>query len=142
MPYCPTCKEEFNDTMSECPTDHVALVAELPFQTIPSDDGGVTWVEIASTATPDEAQLLQGFLQAEGLECQIESLKFNMEPINFGTMGEIRVYVPASEEARAVALLQEREEEYDQLDADGERVVTDDGPADIVDGSQAEAEPE
>jgi hypothetical protein len=126
--------------VTECPTDKVALVDELPYQTVESEAG--TWVEIASAGTPDEAQLLQGFLQAEGIDCQIESLKFNMEPINFGTMGEIRIFVPAEDEAAAVALLQKREDEYEALDEDGEVVVTDDGPADIADGAQTEAESE
>jgi hypothetical protein len=140
MAYCPTCKNSFGDDVTECPTDKVPLVDELPYQTIESENS--TWVEIASAGTPDEAQLLQGFLQAEGIDCQIESLKFTMEPINFGTMGEIRIFVRAEDEAAAVALLQKREDEYEQLDEDGEVVVTDDGPAEIADGAQTEAESE
>jgi Putative prokaryotic signal transducing protein len=140
MAYCPTCKNSFDGDVTECPTDKVPLVDELPYQTVESESG--TWVEIASAGTPDEAQLLQGFLQAEGIDCQIESLKFNMEPINFGTMGEIRIFVRAEDEAAAVALLQKREDEYEQLDEDGEVVVTDDGPAEIDDGAQTEAESE
>jgi hypothetical protein len=140
MAYCPTCKNSFAGDVTECPTDKVALVDELPYQTVESENG--TWVEIASAGTPDEAQLLQGFLQAEGIDCQIESLKFTMEPINFGTMGEIRVFVRAEDESAAVALLQKREDEYEQLDEDGEVVVTDDGPAEIADGAQTEVESE
>lgn len=96
--------------------------------TVDAEDG-TTWVEIASTGTEDEATLLRGFLEAEGIPAQIEDVKFKMEPINFGTMGDIRIYVPAVEEARAHELLASRNREYQQLDDDEETLVTDEGPA-------------
>jgi len=140
MPYCPACKQEYAGDVTECPEDHVALVAELPFQTVPAE--GETWVEIASTGADDEARLLAGFLEAEGIPAQIENVKFNMEPINFGKMGDIRVYVGADDELRAQELLRQRNTEYEKLEDDGETIVTDEGPATIADGAQAEAEPE
>lgn len=105
--------------------------------TITADDG-TTWVEIASTGTADEAVLLRGFLDAEGIPAQIEDVKFRMEPINFGTMGEIRIYVPSEHEARAQELLRERNREYEQLDDDEETLITDEGPAVVDESSTAE----
>jgi hypothetical protein len=137
MAYCPTCKQAFGSDATECPQDRVPLVDELPFQTIEGDNR--TWVEITNASTTDEARLLQGFLQAEGVDCQIESLKFNMEPINFGTMGEIRIYVPADEEARAIELLRNREREYGLL-KDEESVLTDEGAAEIDESTKSETE--
>lgn len=137
MPYCPTCKQEFASDVTECPDDRVALVDELPFNTLPGE-GDTTWVEIASAGTDDEARIIQGFLEAEGIAAQIENVKFNMEPINFGTMGEIRIYVRAEDQARVQALLLDRQRQYDRLDDDGELVVTDDGPAAIDDAARAE----
>ncbi|GAC1397821.1 MAG: hypothetical protein NVSMB68_13890 [Thermoanaerobaculia bacterium] len=136
MPYCPTCKEAFPAGTAQCPEHGVKLVAELPFQSIQGEHG--TWVEIASTGTDDEARLLKGFLDAEGIEAQIENVKFSMEPINFGTMGDIRVYVAAEDEQRAVQLLRQRNQEYDRLDDDEETLVTDDGPAAIDESARAE----
>lgn len=136
MPYCPTCKDAFPAGTSQCPEHGVKLVAELPFQSIQGENG--TWVEIASTGTDDEARLLKGFLDAEGIEAQIENVKFSMEPINFGTMGDIRVYVAAEDEQRAVQLLRQRNQEYDRLDDDEETLVTDDGPAAIDESASAE----
>lgn len=101
--------------------------------TVPAADG-TTWVEIASTGTEDEAALLQGFLEAEGIPAQIENVKFQMEPINFGTMGDIRIYVGSEDEKRAQDLLAKRNEQYEQLDDDGETLVTDEGPA-LIDES-------
>jgi hypothetical protein len=102
----------------------------------------VTWIEIASTGTEDEATLLRGFLEAEGIPAQIENVKFSMEPINFGTMGDIRIYVGQQDEQRAQELLRSRERAYERLDDDTETVVTDDGPANIDDSARAETEPE
>ena len=103
--------------------------------TVPAE--GETWVEIASTGTEDEAKLLQGFLEAQGIPSQIENVKFSMEPINFGTMGDIRVYVGAGDEARAMEMLRSREREYDKLDDDAETLVTDEGPAVVDENSEA-----
>lgn len=96
--------------------------------TVPAENG-TTWVEIASAGTDDEARLMQGFLEAEGITAQIENVKFSMEPINFGTMGDIRVYVDSQDEARAQELLRTRNQEYERLDDDDETLVTDEGPA-------------
>lgn len=116
-------------------------MAEFPedVNTVPAE-GGATWVEIASTGTEDEAKLLAGFLEAEGIPAQIENVKFNMEPINFGTMGDIRVYVGSEDEARAVELLRRREAQYQQLDDDDETLVTDEGPAVIDETARAESD--
>lgn len=107
--------------------------------TVPADDG-TTWVEIASVGNDEEARLLQGFLDSEGIVAQIEDVKFDMAPVNFGSMGEIRVYVSADEEQKALDLLKKRETEYDRLDDDGETLVTDDGTAVVDENSQAESD--
>jgi hypothetical protein len=102
-------------------------------------DDGTTWVEIASVGTEDEAALLSGFLDAEGIPAQAEDVKFNMAPTDFGTMGDIRVYVPSEHEQRAQELLRTRAQEYEQLDDDGETLITDDGSAVVDEGTQIEA---
>ena len=107
--------------------------------TVPAEDG-TTWVEIASVGNEEEAKLLQGFLEGEGIPAQVENVKFNMEPVNFGTMGEIRIYVPSEEEQRALEIIKTREAAYDRLDDDGETIVTDDGAAEIDDNAQAESD--
>jgi hypothetical protein len=107
--------------------------------TIRADDG-TTWVEIASCGTADEANLLRGFLEAEDIPAQIENVKFSMEPINFGTMGDIRIYVPEQHKVHARELLKQRNAEFDNLDDDGETVVTDEGTANIDDEAETESE--
>jgi hypothetical protein len=101
-------------------------------------DGGTTWVEIASIGTDDEARLIAGFLDAEGIPAQVENVKFSMEPVTFGKMGDIRVYVSTQNEARAMELLRKREVAYEKLDDDSETLVTDEGEASIDESSRAE----
>lgn len=103
---------------------------------VPAEDG-TTWVEITSVGTQEDAKLLAGFLETEGIPAQIENVKSDELPINFGMMGEIRVYVRGEDEVRAQALLRKREAEYDRLDDDGETLVTDEGPAVVDETSQA-----
>jgi hypothetical protein len=137
MPFCPICKHEFHD-LKDCPNDHAPLVAELPYQVVAGENS--TWVEIASVGTEEEANLLQGFLDAEGIAAQIENLQFKMEPTNFGMMGDIRVYVRSEDEARTQTLLRERELAYNKLNDDEETLVTDEGPASIDETAKAEVE--
>ncbi|HVR42734.1 MAG TPA: hypothetical protein VMS56_04750 [Thermoanaerobaculia bacterium] len=139
MPYCPVCKHRFDAPATECPKDGVALVGELPFQTV--DAEGITWVEIAGLGTDDEARLLQGFLEAEEIPAQIESLRFSMEPVNLGQMSEIRVYVPSEYESQALRLLEQRRREFASL-RDDDDVVTDEGPADIDEDAETVIEGE
>jgi hypothetical protein len=118
-----------------------APVDEQSFQTVLGEDG-TTWVEIASTGTDDEARIIKGFLDAEGIPAQIENVKFSMEPINFGTMGDIRVYVSSEDEARAQQLMRERNAEFDRLEDDADTVVTDEGTAEITEDEEIEPETE
>jgi len=132
MPYCPVCKRELEDK-TECPDDKVALVEELPYQTVEGDT--TTWVEIATVGSEDEARMVKGYLEAEGIPAQYESLEINMLPVNIGSMGEIRVFVDAKREADAIRLLAERDEDFAAAPSD-ESVMTDEGPATIADDSE------
>lgn len=132
MPYCPVCKREFEE-MAECPDDKVALVEELPYQTVEGDT--TTWVEIATVGSEEEARMVQGFLEAAGIPSQYESLEVNMLPVNIGAMGEIRVFVDAKREADAIRLLAERDEDFEAAPSD-ESVMTDEGPMMIADDSE------
>lgn len=138
MAYCPTCKKQF-DNATECPDCKTKLVKDLPFQTRTSDDG-TTWVEIASTANSDEAQLIQGFLDAEGIGAQIEHAEATPFPTTFGNLGDMRVFVPVADEKRALDLLRNRDREWENLKDDEDTLVTDEGEAEVDENSSTEPE--
>src|SRR5438270_4571615 len=112
-------------------------MAGQPFQTVQGEDG-TTWVEIASTGTDDEARIIKGFLDAEDIPAQIENVRFSMEPVNFGTMGDIRVYVAAEDEARAQELMKQRGADFDRFEDDADTVITDEGTAEITEDEEIE----
>ena len=108
-------------------------------QTRQSDDG-TTWVEIANSANSDEAELMQGFLEAEGIDSQVEHAEAHSFPTSVGTLGDVRIYVPAADQQRARELLQQREQEFENLGDDEDTVVTDDGVAELDEDPSTEAE--
>lgn len=66
--------------------------------------------EIAETVgTEEEASLVAGFLEAQGIASQVESLLFHQEPATFGKLSEVRILVHADDVARARILIEERE---------------------------------
>lgn len=108
-------------------------------QTRQSDDG-TTWIEIANTANSDEAELIQGFLEAEGIESEVEHAESHPFPTTFGDLGDVRIYVPTSDEQRARDLLRQRDREWENLDDDSDTVVTDDGVAELDEDATTEPE--
>ncbi len=89
------------------------------------------WTEVAAVSRDEEAALITGFLQTEGIESRVENRKFHMEPVNFGDLAVIRVFVREEDAGRARGLLEERRREFRRLEASGdeESILTDSGPA-------------
>jgi hypothetical protein len=79
-----------------------------------------------------EADLIRGFLESEGIDAQIDNKKFHMEPVNFGDLTGVRVLTHTEDAARARALLDKRERDFDRMQdaGDGNSILTDSGPAD------------
>jgi len=67
------------------------------------------WEIVETVGTEEEASLVAGFLEAEGIASQIESLLFHQEPATFGSLGEVRILVAAADLERARQLIDERE---------------------------------
>ena len=87
------------------------MAKDLPVQTFKSEDG-TTWIEIATAPSSDEAQLMQGFLEAEGIDAVIEHAEARQFPSTMGKLGDVRVFVPSEDEPRALELLRQREREF------------------------------
>ncbi|HEX9501057.1 MAG TPA: DUF2007 domain-containing protein [Thermoanaerobaculia bacterium] len=115
------------------------MAEDTPYQTFQSDDG-TTWVEIATAPNSDEAQLIQGFLEAEEIDAQIEHAEANILPATFGKLGDVRIYVPAEDQERAVLLMQQRQREWEKVRDDDATLVTDDGIAEVDEDAVPERE--
>lgn len=79
------------------------------------------WETVRVVGTEEEAALLAGFLEESGIPCEVESLLFHQEPVNFGGLGEVRVKVPADRLAEADRVLDERDAAFEEgaPEADG-----------------------
>ncbi|HEX2163682.1 MAG TPA: hypothetical protein VHM02_07010 [Thermoanaerobaculia bacterium] len=70
-----------------------------------------TWEVVATVGTDEEANLLAGYLRTSDVPAEVESLRFHQEPVNFGSLGEVRVRVPMEHRAAALELLSARQTE-------------------------------
>lgn len=104
-----------------------------------------SWEVVATVGTDEEANILAGYLRAHEVSAQVESLRFHQEPVNFGSLGEVRVRVPMEQRQEALRLLSEREVVDLGREADAaERSTEDAGPEGGPAGQAAvrDAEPE
>jgi nitroreductase len=68
----------------------------------------IQWVAAWEGSVEEEAYLVKGFLENNGIPCVLETVKFREVPVNFGTLSELRIMVPDEKSAEARMLIQER----------------------------------
>ena len=59
-----------------------------------NEEGICFWVPLLTVSFEPEAYFIHGLLQAQGIPCVIENMKYHAEPVNLGLMSEIRLLVP------------------------------------------------
>ena len=118
--------------MSERNDDQQVLTVEGP---------NGTWIAAARVGTEEEARLIEGFLEAEGIPVQIEVVRFNVEPVNFGDMSDVRVYVPEEHGTRAIDLIRDRRAAGENMRDDGS-ILTEDGPEQVDDPRSTPRDPQ
>jgi hypothetical protein len=67
------------------------------------------WQAARIVGTEEEASLVVGFLNSNGIEAQVESLHSSEFPADIGRLGEVHVMVPAEQLAEAQQLLAQSE---------------------------------
>lgn len=73
--------------------------------------GDSAWVRLAELSSEAEAQLIQGYLESAGVPCQIESLAFRAEPVTFGPLARVRLWVLRGHLQSARQLLNDAQEQ-------------------------------
>jgi hypothetical protein len=71
------------------------------------------WVEVASVGQDDEAALIAGFLEAQGIPSEVEGPSMSPFPEDLGAFGTSRVMVPPDRAEEAQAALARREREFE-----------------------------
>ena len=84
------------------------------------EDRGSKWATLRTVASEEEAIFMQGMLEAEGIPCTLESLKYHAEPVNLGRLSEVRVHVLEQDLQRAQELLTAAAEQDDVAPNDSE----------------------
>ena len=71
------------------------------------------WVEVASVGQDDEAALIAGFLESQGIPSEVEGPSMSPFPEDLGAFGASRVMVPPDRAEEAQAALTRREREFE-----------------------------
>jgi len=71
MPYCPECRDEFEEWVKVCPDCNVALVEELPPQPV-HEDMDESLVHIATAPGEPIANMWSGILEEHGIQCLLK----------------------------------------------------------------------
>ena len=69
------------------------------------------WIEVAATGDDEEAVLIAGLLDSEGIPVEIEGPTTTPFPEDLGALGLSRVMVPPDRAEEAKAILDEHREE-------------------------------
>ncbi len=101
MPWCPQCGAEYREEFTRCSECDVPLVASLPEET-PLGEAGVI---VAAFSDHQEARLVRGVLDEEGIPCGLIDRHFHAYPVSTGVLGDVLLAVPPSWEQRAREVL-------------------------------------
>jgi Putative prokaryotic signal transducing protein len=71
------------------------------------------WVEVAGVGQDEEAELIAGLLESEGIPCEVEGPSMTPFPEDIGAFGSSRVMVPPDRAEEARALIARRKQEFE-----------------------------
>jgi hypothetical protein len=114
--FCPGCGAEYVAGVEECVDCEVSLVADAPTEPFTRD--GSDWIELLVVTSEHEAELIRGYLESEGIPCNLESLVFHAEPFTFGPLSKVRIHVPRDRATSARELIAARERESASVPTD------------------------
>jgi predicted amidophosphoribosyltransferase len=103
MLICPNCDEQFPDTKSLCPDCNVELISSVRQKETPD------LVVLCTVLNEAKAYIMRGFLESEGIPCQLENISFHAEPAPVADLMKVRLWTLREDAERARQLLEERE---------------------------------
>jgi hypothetical protein len=89
---------------------------DLDITTDEATDASTEWLAATIVGTDEDAALIAGFLNSNGIPAQVESLHASEFPADFGRLGEVHVMVPAERLDEAQQLLAQSEAETPPAD--------------------------
>ena len=103
MQSCPKCNENFSDMSSLCPKCNVELAPWVEQKEAPD------LVVLCTVLNEAKAHIMRGFLENEGIPCQLENISFHAEPAPVADLMKVRLWTLREDAEQARRLLVERE---------------------------------
>jgi hypothetical protein len=104
MPYCPQCRDEFQDWVKVCPDRRVALVEQLSI--CPRDERtDELLVHIAAAPNESLASMWSRILEEHGIQCLLRSANLRAAIYAFTYNLTCQIHVLASQAERAKEIL-------------------------------------
>ena len=105
MPYCPKCRDEFEDRVKVCPDCNVALVDELP--ELPEQETiDEEIVHIATAPNEMVANMWAGILEENGIRCMLKGMGLQASMYASPLAVPYEIYVLKSEAEKAKEILE------------------------------------
>jgi RNA polymerase subunit RPABC4/transcription elongation factor Spt4 len=103
MKNCPKCNETLLDTHFGCPVCNIELVPST------AQKEAHDLVILCTVLNEAKAHIMRGFLESEGIPCQLENISFHAEPAPVADLMKVRLWTLKEDTDEARRLLQERE---------------------------------
>lgn len=103
MQICPKCDEKFSDTSSSCPACNIEVASSVEQSEAPD------LVVLCTVLNEAKAYIMRGFLESEGIPCQLENISFHAEPAPVADLMKVRLWTLREDADEARRLLQELE---------------------------------
>ncbi|MBT3415409.1 MAG: DUF2007 domain-containing protein [Nitrospina sp.] len=101
MQICPKCDEKFSDTSSSCPACNIEVASSVEQSEAPD------LVVLCTVLNEAKAYIMRGFLESEGIPCQLENISFHAEPAPVADLMKVRLWTLREDAERARRLLEE-----------------------------------
>ena len=103
MKNCPKCNKKLLNTHLGCPVCNIDLVTSTKQKKIPD------LVILCTVLNEAKAHIMRGFLESEGIPCQLKNISFHAEPAPVADLMKVRLWTLKEDAEQARILLQERE---------------------------------
>ena len=102
MKDCPKCNVTFFDAHFRCPECNIELVLSI------AQKEALDLVILCTVLNEAKAHIMRGFLESEGIPCQLENISFHAEPATVADLMKVRLWTLREDADEARRLLQER----------------------------------
>ena len=99
----PKYNETFRETHFRCPVCNIELLLSTAQKEAPD------LVILCTVLNEAKAHIMRGFLESEGIPCQLENISFHAEPAPVADLMKVRLWTLKEDAEQARILLQERE---------------------------------